>query len=341
MLLAAAEALRAEHAVTVRAPLPEADERTPALFPSRPLAGLGPKLAVLPRLARLVAVETLALRRLRPDLIHVHDEPSLYVYGLAARALHPRPVVLWHLHAEPGTGRTLRLRRALADACLTISPHVTSPPGLPARLVRNPLALAPASLPPVPGDAAHLGLVGAIGPRKGQDIAVEALALLRQGLGGAGARLTLIGPELDPGFAAALRRRIEILGLGAAVVFAGSRPPETAFAGVGLALFPSRAETQPLALAEAMARGLPVIASDIPAHRALFGDLGEGREALCPLNPEAFRDAMLCPPVPPAERAGRIRALLDPGRFAADLRASVQDLLARRGPRGRLRRAGG
>ncbi|HEX8417171.1 MAG TPA: hypothetical protein VF641_06155 [Methylobacterium sp.] len=39
VLLAAAEALRRDHAVTVRAPLPEADEPALALFPARPLSG--------------------------------------------------------------------------------------------------------------------------------------------------------------------------------------------------------------------------------------------------------------------------------------------------------------
>ncbi|TXM64853.1 glycosyltransferase, partial [Methylobacterium sp. WL69] len=137
VLLAAAEALAPVHAVTVRAPLAEADDPAPALFPSRPLTGLWRKLAVLPRLVRLLVRETRALRRLRPDLIHVHDEPSLYVYGLAARALRPRPFVLWHLHADAGAGRTARLRVALADACILISPHVAPPRGLPATLIPN------------------------------------------------------------------------------------------------------------------------------------------------------------------------------------------------------------
>lgn len=334
VLLAAADALRAEHAVTVRGPIAEADERVPARFPSRPLARLPDKLAVLPALGRLVAAETAALRRLRPDLIHVHDEPSLYVYGLAARALHPRPRMLWHLHAPAGSGRAGRLRAALADAAILISPHAEAPEGLPTRLVRNPLALPPEPPDREPPDRdgvlAGLAVVGAIGARKGQDRAVEALAALLRLPGTTAARLTLVGPELDPAFATDLRARIAELGLAGRVVFAGEWPPASAFDGVRLALCPSRAEMQPLALAEAMARGLPVLASDIPAHRAMLAELGASPDRLVPDDASAWARAILEASASPAPAglAGRVRALYAPERFALELRAAVRALTA-------------
>ena len=128
--------------------------------------------------------------------------------------------------------------------------------------------------PPPGGGLPGLAVVGAVVPRKGQDLAVETLARLRGRDAGATAHLTLIGPELDPAFAARLRARIAELGLAAAVTFAGERGPAEAFSGVGVALFPSGAETQPLALAEALARGLPIAATDIPAHRAMLVEAG-------------------------------------------------------------------
>ncbi|KQU01021.1 hypothetical protein ASG60_19005 [Methylobacterium sp. Leaf469] len=323
VLLAAAEALRPAHAVTVRAPLAEADERSPALFPSRPLSSRWRKLAVLPRFAGLVARETLALRRLRPDVIHVHDEPSLYVYGLAARSLRPRPFVLWHLHADAGHGRAARLRAALADACIRISPHVAPPVGLPSALIPNPLPPL-ARLPRPDGDPlSTLGVVGAVVPRKGQDLAVEALARLRTAH--PHAHLTLVGPELDAGFAAGLRRRIAALDLDAAVTFAGERAPETAFAGIGLAVFPSRAEAQPLALLEALARGLPIAASDIPAHRALLEGTEADPDGLAALIPDSLAAAILAAArtPPPTNLAARIRDRHDATRFAETLRAQM------------------
>ncbi|WP_375464435.1 glycosyltransferase family 4 protein [uncultured Methylobacterium sp.] len=337
VLLAAADALRREHAVTVRAPLAEADEATPARFPSRPLAGTVAKLALLPRLARLVVAETLALRRLRPDLIHVHDEPSLYVYGVAARLVRPRPTVLWHLHAGAGRGWAARLRARLADACIVISPHVAQPAGLPCWLVRNPLGPPGPARPPAAPGVPGIAVIGALGLRKGQDVAVEALAVLRQLPGGETARLTLIGPALDAAFARTLRARIAVLGLDQAVTFAGERAPDRAFDGVGLVLCPSRSETQPLALAEALARGLPVVASDIPAHRAMLADAGGNGDDLCPLDAHACAHALLTAAQrpPPPERAARIQTLFEQDRFDRALR-DVLGSLAAQCPRSRL-----
>lgn len=337
VLLAAADALRSEHAVTVRGPIPEADEITPSLFSSRPLVGPSRKLAALPRLGRLVAVETMALRRLRPDVIHVHDEPSLYVYGLAALPMRPRPFVLWHLHMNAGRGLAARLRVRLADAAVVISSHAAPPEDLPHTLIRNPLG--PNRPPPFaghgPGRLAALGVVGAIDPRKGQDLAIRALAALRRIPGGEGSRLTLVGPVLDEHYAADLRREANALGLGDAVTLAGARAPEAAFAGIGLALFPSRAENQPLALAEAMAGGLPVVASDIPAHRAMIDDAGGDPASLCPREPDAFAAAILSAAgrAPDPGLAARVESLYAPERFAAAVRDLHRRIARdRRGP---------
>jgi glycosyltransferase involved in cell wall biosynthesis len=276
----------------------------------------------------LLLRETLALRRLRPDLIYVHDEPALSVYGLAARFLRPRPLVLWHLHRDWRRGRGASLSARLADACIRIGAHASAPPGLACALIRNPLHV-PASddaegPPPLP----NLAVVGAIYPLKGQDLAVEALAALRRHPGGAGARLTLIGPTFDPAFAETLRRRIATLGLGDAVVFAGERPAENAFDGVGLALFPSHSEVQPLALAEALARGRPVVATDIPAHRAMVAEAGADPAVLRPRDPEAFAQAILRAAAtrPAPGVAERIRALHATEAFAAAVRARIRTL---------------
>lgn len=324
VLLATAAALRQGYAVTVRAPLAEADESAPVLFPSQPLAGLRRKLAVLPRLARLIVRETIALSRLRPDVIHVHDEPTLYVYGLSARLLRPRPRIIWHLHLDPSRGGAMASVRAmLADACISISAHVSAPASLPATLIRNPVSLPDITAHSIPDPLAAMAVVAAIYPQKRQDLAIAALAALHRRPEGRAARLVLIGQEFDAAYAAALRRQIAALGLETAVAFAGRRAAEHAFDDVGLALFPSQAEIQPLALAEALGRGLPVVASDIPAHRVMIAETGADPGTLSAPDPEAFADAILRSADTAVLEgvASRVRALHAPEVFEAAIRA--------------------
>lgn len=74
-----------------------------------------------------------------------------------------------------------------------------------------------------------------------------------------------------------LRRLAGDLGLGARVTFAGEVPEAARlFAAFDVFAAPSRKEGLPLAVVEAMALGLPVVASDIPAHREVLGEGSEG-----------------------------------------------------------------
>jgi glycosyltransferase involved in cell wall biosynthesis len=96
-----------------------------------------------------------------------------------------------------------------------------------------------------------------------------------------------------------LRRLTHDLGLGSRVTFAGEIPGASAlFAAFDVFVAPSRKEGLPLALLEAMALGLPVVASDISAHRealgAASGGLTEGTaEALAARLSAVLSDAGL------------------------------------------------
>jgi glycosyltransferase involved in cell wall biosynthesis len=57
-------------------------------------------------------------------------------------------------------------------------------------------------------------------------------------------------------------------------------------------LMPSLSENQPLALLEAIAAEVPVVASDIPAHRELVGLGCLPAAALAPLTAEGFAEAI-------------------------------------------------
>ena len=108
------------------------------------------------------------------------------------------------------------------------------------------------------------------------------------------------GPE-----APHLRRLTRELGLERRVTFAGEIPGAASlFAALDVFAAPSRKEGLPMAVLEAMALGLPVVASDIAAHREVLGEASGG---LTEGTTEAFAaglTAVLCHP----ELRGRLGA---------------------------------
>ena len=126
-------------------------------------------------------------------------------------------------------------------------------------------------------------MVGNCRPIKGQDLAIEAWAALRE-QGEALPPLLVIGggPELER-----LRARVDELALGEAIHFTGYLPRADAIRTAALAalqLAPSRSEGQGLVLLEAGYVATPVLASDIPAFRDLVVD-GENGYLFASENP--------------------------------------------------------
>ena len=197
MLLSAAKALRSEHDVVVRGPFAEADEQTQTPFPELSLATWAQKLAVAPLAARLIASETRELKGRGFEIIYVHDNVSLYVYGMIAKLL--RVSVVRHMHQE-GSVFLERLRTVLAGRVITISKHSYSPRG--AALIRNPVRPILLLRAAAPEEVVIAGRICAL---KNQMLGVEALSILRkQGLD---RRLRLCGDVQEAGYAAQLRRR--------------------------------------------------------------------------------------------------------------------------------------
>jgi glycosyltransferase involved in cell wall biosynthesis len=127
-------------------------------------------------------------------------------------------------------------------------------------VARANLGLDPAAT--VVGSAARFDEV------KRLDLLVEAVAAVPA------LTLSLIG---DGDEAAHLRERAVALGAAARVSFAGEiASAARLFPAFDVFAAPSRKEGLPLAIVEAMALGLPVVASDIPAHREVLGEDSRG-----------------------------------------------------------------
>jgi glycosyltransferase involved in cell wall biosynthesis len=127
-------------------------------------------------------------------------------------------------------------------------------------------AVAPPGVDPAPlapgTDGAHrLLCLGAVTPTKGQDLLVDALAALPRPPW----TLDLVGPtDRDPAFVAALRDAIVRHGLAARVHLHGPRHGadlDTFWRVTDLLVAPSRTETYGMVVTEALARGIPVLAS--------------------------------------------------------------------------------
>jgi glycosyltransferase involved in cell wall biosynthesis len=119
-------------------------------------------------------------------------------------------------------------------------------------------------------DAAFVwAAAGRLSPGKGLGVAVDAFALRRR----TGEVLLIVG---DGHSRPALEARARELGIADTVHFAGALPrPAAAFMAADAFLFPTRHEESfGLVVAEAMACGLPVIASHLGATPEVVGDTG-------------------------------------------------------------------
>jgi glycosyltransferase involved in cell wall biosynthesis len=110
----------------------------------------------------------------------------------------------------------------------------------------------------------RLLFVGTFGERKGCHELLKAVALIRDA--GLDCRLDIVGREEFAGEEERLRHDVKTYALGEVVNFLGRRAPEelpSLYAGSDAFCLPSRQEGLPLALIEAMAYGLPAVATPV------------------------------------------------------------------------------
>jgi glycosyltransferase involved in cell wall biosynthesis len=169
------------------------------------------------------------------------------------------------------------------------------------------LVAAPAR--PVRG---HLICVGTLGRHKGQDLLVEALAEL----GDLDWHCMLAGPlDRDPAFVDHVQTRIARLGYDDRVRLTGvltGAALSHAYLTADLLVAPSRSETYGMAVTEALAHGLPVIAAAVGGLPEALGSAADGT-----------RPGQLIPPGDPAALAAAIRDWLGDERLRHRLRAAT------------------
>jgi glycosyltransferase involved in cell wall biosynthesis len=250
---------------------PAARESQMATLVEMPMCGRF-DLRVVKRLAALVSDDGY-------DLIHAHTPRTALVGSLAAR--RAGVPLIYHVHSPVSRDSTRRLlnwlnamveRFAVRDAVrlIAVSPNLREymigrgvPPG---RIVCVPNGVPAASQfreRRPPAGTWTLGTVALFRPRKGIEVLLEALAALRSR--NVDVRLRAVGGFETPAYEAAILALAERLGVAEAIDWIGfTRSVGRELAKIDLFVLPSLfGEGLPMVVLEAMASGLPVIASRV------------------------------------------------------------------------------
>jgi glycosyltransferase involved in cell wall biosynthesis len=159
----------------------------------------------------------------------------------------------------------------------------------------------------------HLICVGVLGRHKGQDLLVEALADLAD----RDWHCLLAGSlDRDPDFVEQLRARITRLGYDHRVRLGGvltGAALSRAYTTADLLIAPTRSESNGMAVTEALAHGLPVIAAAVGGLPEALGSTADGT-----------RPGQLIPPCDPAALAAALGDWLGDERHRHRLRAAAQ-----------------
>jgi glycosyltransferase involved in cell wall biosynthesis len=223
---------------------------------------------------------------------------------LRAEAGRLRLVVLVHMPLRDEAERV-----ALSAAAAVVTTSEWS--GRYARGLRpaGPVWVAPPGVDPAPLTAAgeagtRLLCVAAVMPHKGHDVLVAALRRIADRPW----RCVCVGSlDRDPAFAATVRD--------GRVTFTGARTGadlDAAYAAADLLVLPSRADAYGMVVTEALARGLPVVASDVGGVPEALGRA-----------PDGSRPGLLVPPGDPVALATALRRWLDEPDLRNRLRASA------------------
>lgn len=258
-----------------------------------------------------------ALRVFEPDVVHVHEpfSPSTSMLTMAAstapvvatfHAHHERSRLLWS--AAPvlrGLARSIDAAVAVSEAAATFAAQAV---GRPIEIVPNGVDVERfgGAASPAPGlpEGRRILWVNRLDPQKGFPVMVRAFARLTaelEGLwlivAGDGRDREALGMLSEPD-----RRRVLMLG----TVPNADLPAYHAAADVFAAPAAGH-ESFGISLVEAMAAGLPVVATDIPGYREVVSDGVEG---------------LLVPPHDPGALAAALRRVLTDPALAASLGAA-------------------
>jgi glycosyltransferase involved in cell wall biosynthesis len=270
------------------------------------------------------------LHELDTLLVGIPEGSLVLVDGLIASGAAPvlpryaarlRLVVLLHMPIGPDAGEA----QVLGSAAAVVTTSVWSRERLRGWYGVRPVHVAVPGVDPVDPAPPHRSAAGgtaflcvaAVHPGKGHDLLFEALAAL----GDRAWTLTCVGSlEVDPDHVAALQTQVYARSWERRVIFTGPLTGPAlgaAYDVADLLVLPSRSESYGMVVVEALAHGLPVVATSVGGVPEALGHA-----------PVGALPGLLVPPEDPLGLAGALRAWLDdPG-----LRERLGSATARRRP---------
>ncbi|MDE3038875.1 MAG: glycosyltransferase, partial [Pseudomonadota bacterium] len=203
------------------------------------------------------------LKQIKPDIIVAHNARAITLLSFAAQGLGVPVVGVSHSYK---TARAMR-----ADVLVVLSEHMKKHflaagykgrieviPNL-IRLPQKPVA-RPRRRPPV------IGAIGRLSPEKGFDVLLKALGEIRQR--GIAFKAVAAG---DGEESAKLKSLAGELGIGANVEWPGWIEDKTRFYNrIDILCIPSRQDSFPMVVLEALAHGVPIVATNAPGPAAML-----------------------------------------------------------------------
>jgi len=227
-----------------------------------------------------------AIRRMAPDILHGHGSKGgayARVFGTMMRTSGRRVARLYSPHGgvlhydRDITGRGLffleRRMDRMTDHMVFVSQYEATmfaekigPPRAPSTIVHNGLRAPEFDDVPLVPQAADFLYIGMMRDLKGPDIFIDALAEATR-TAGRPVSAVMVGAGDDlPKY----RAQVERLGLSPQVTFHDPMPARQAFAMARSIVVPSRAESMPYIVLEALAAGKPMVATAVGGIPEIF-----------------------------------------------------------------------
>lgn len=293
------------------------DSTTGGRFEADKIAQAAPHLALgvtrLPMSRTVRPSDLVALWRvhsiianLHPDVLHGHGAKGGTFARLIGTLLsrYGKPVARFYtphggsLHL-PATlcGRTIfrieRLLERLCDGLIHVSRYEADTylakvgtPRCEASVIHNGVSPEEFGLVTPDEDAADFVYMGMVRALKGTDVLIRAAAILLE-RNGACPRIAILGDGPDR---PAYQQLVADLGLGERVTFHDPMPTRVGLARGHCLVVPSRAESMPYIVLEAMAAGLPLVASRVGGIPEIVGPLSD--RLVAPGDAVALADAL-------------------------------------------------